>query len=52
MITTAEIGQAHQGSLGIAHSYIDALAYYQVTMLLFVKRIMLMPKAQSINVFA
>ena len=22
----AEIGQAHEGSLGIAHSYIDALA--------------------------
>lgn len=22
----AEVGQAHEGSLGIAHSYIDALA--------------------------
>ncbi|MGC6415405.1 MAG: N-acetylneuraminate synthase family protein [Bacteroidia bacterium] len=26
MFTIAEIGQAHEGSLGIAHSYIDALA--------------------------
>ena len=26
MIIIAEIGQAHEGSLGIAHSYIDALA--------------------------
>ena len=26
MLTIAEIGQAHEGSLGIAHSYIDALA--------------------------
>jgi N,N'-diacetyllegionaminate synthase len=26
MYTIAEIGQAHEGSLGIAHSYIDALA--------------------------
>lgn len=26
MITIAEIGQAHEGSLGIAHSYIDALS--------------------------
>lgn len=26
MFLIAEIGQAHEGSLGIAHSYIDALA--------------------------
>ena len=26
MLIIAEIGQAHEGSLGIAHSYIDALA--------------------------
>jgi N-acetylneuraminate synthase len=26
MLTIAEIGQAHEGSLGIAHSYIDAIA--------------------------
>ena len=26
MFIIAEIGQAHEGSLGIAHSYIDALA--------------------------
>lgn len=26
MLTIAEIGQAHEGSLGIAHSYIDALS--------------------------
>jgi len=26
MFIIAEVGQAHDGSLGIAHSYIDALA--------------------------
>jgi N-acetylneuraminate synthase len=26
MLIIAEIGQAHEGSLGLAHSYIDALA--------------------------
>ena len=26
MFTIAEIGQAHDGSLGILHSYIDAIA--------------------------
>lgn len=51
MITTAEIGQAQESSLGIAHSYFDALAYYQKTMLLFCKLIILITKAKSINVF-
>ncbi len=31
----AEIGQAHEGSLGIAHSYIDALAYSGVDAIKF-----------------
>ena len=29
--TIAEIGQAHDGSLGLAHSYIDALKYTGIT---------------------
>ena len=31
----AEIGQAHEGSLGIAHSYIDALSNTGVTSIKF-----------------
>jgi N-acetylneuraminate synthase len=35
MITIAEIGQAHEGSLGIAHSYIDALSKTGVNVVKF-----------------
>jgi len=35
MITIAEIGQAHEGSLGIAHSYIDALSKIGVNFVKF-----------------
>lgn len=34
-LTIAEIGQAHEGSLGIAHSYIDALASIGVSAVKF-----------------
>jgi N,N'-diacetyllegionaminate synthase len=41
----AEIGQAHEGSLGILHSYIDALSTTGVDAVKF-QSILLRPKVQ------
>lgn len=45
----AEIGQAHEGSLGILHSYIDALADTKVLMLSSFKHTSLKLKVVSMN---